>query len=223
MKLYGVSVGCGDYELMTLKAVKVLNFCKTIAVPKTHKDNTMALDIIKNVIDISDKNIVYLDFKMSRDKNENRIQHNKNAEIIIDNLKNNDIAMISIGDISVFSTFSYIMDIVKSKGFDVEVIAGVPSFCAVAATLQQSLTAIDKPLHIIPAAFSDMDKIRGYEGTKVIMKSASKLDSVLDSLKDSEYALVQNCGLENEVIYHKGDDKSKLSKSYFTTILVKDE
>lgn len=223
MKFYGVSVGCGDSELMTIKAVKILSSCPVIAVPRTHKDNTMALDIIKEVIDISSKKIVYLDFLMSRDKNENNLNHIKNADIILEHLKENDVAMISIGDISVYSTFSYIMDIILANGYDVEVIPGVPSFCAVAAQLKQSLTVMSKPLHIIPASFADMDKALEYEGTKVIMKSASKLDSVINSLEDKNYALVQNCGLDNQIIFKKGDDKSKLSKSYFTTILVRDE
>ncbi|MGN1319040.1 MAG: precorrin-2 C(20)-methyltransferase [Lachnospirales bacterium] len=223
MKLYGVSVGCGDYELMTLKAVKILEKSSVIAVPKTHKDNTMALDIIKNVIDISKKEIIYLDFKMSRNVKENNLAHIKNAEKIINYLKNSDVAVISIGDISVFSTFSYILDIVKSKGYDVEVIPGVPSFCAVAAKLQQSLTSMKKPLHIIPASFSNIEEVLKYDGNKVIMKSGSKLNEVLDKLEDRNYSIVQNCGLENEVVYKKGEDRDKLSDSYFTTILVKED
>lgn len=46
-KLYGVSVGPGDSELLTLKAVKVINGCSVIATPITPQGNTMALDIVK--------------------------------------------------------------------------------------------------------------------------------------------------------------------------------
>ncbi len=223
MKFYGVSVGPGDYELMTLKSVRVLKECKTIAVPKTHKSGTMALDIIKNVIDIKYKNIIYMDFLMSKNSDENKLQHIKNAKIIIDELKNNDVAMISIGDISVFSTFSYILDIIKSKGFEYEIIAGVPSFCAASAVLGESLTVMKKPLHIIPGAFADINKALNYDGTKVIMKSGEKLNYVIESIKSKNYSVIQNCGLENEIIYKKGEDIKKLSSSYFTTILVKED
>lgn len=223
MKFYGISVGPGDWELMTIKAVRILESCKVIAVPKTKDGNTMALDIIKNVIDIRDKKIIYTEFKMSRNAEENKIQHIKNSEVIIENLKQNDVAMISIGDISVFSTFSYIADIVKKAGYDVEIVAGVPSFCAVAAVLNQSLTTMKKPLHIIPGSFEDIQKIKEYDGTKVIMKSGKRLDAVLSEIENKDYALVQNCGLKNEIIYRKGEDKNKISSSYFTTILVKED
>lgn len=223
MKFYGVSVGPGDYELMTLKAVKILEKCNNIAVPKTHKGGTMALDIIKNVINIKNKNIIYLDFKMSRNAEENRLQHIKNAEIIIKELEKDDVAMISIGDISVFSSFSYILDIIKKRGFESEIVAGVPSFCAVAAALGESLTVMKKPLHIIPGAFEDISKISDYDGTKVIMKSGNRLNNVLDALKYKDYSVVQNCGMKNQVIYKKGEDREKLSLSYFTTILVKED
>lgn len=223
MKFYGVSVGPGDYELMTLKAVKVLEKCRAIAVPKTHRGGTMALDIIENVIDTKGKNIIYLDFIMSRDLDKNRLQHIKNAEIIIRELENNDVAMISIGDISVFSSFNYILDIVQKRGYECEIVAGVPSFCAAAAALRESLTVMKKPLHIIPGAYEDTKKALRYDGTKVIMKSGKKIDDVLDSLKDRDYFVVQNCGMDNEIIYKNGEDRKKLSSSYFTTILIKED
>ena len=59
-KLFGVSVGPGDPELLTLKAVRVLNSCSAIAVPETKLGNTVALQIIENVIDLSGKQIIRL-------------------------------------------------------------------------------------------------------------------------------------------------------------------
>lgn len=222
MKFYGVSVGPGDYELITLKAVRILESVNVIAVPRTHKGNTMALDIIKKVINIDRKKIIYLDFIMSKNSDENNIVHNKNADIIINELENNDVAMISIGDISVFSTFSYILNVIKMKGLETEIIAGVPSFCAAAAAIQESLTDMKKPLHIIPGAFSDIESALGYEGTKVIMKSGKRLNNVLESIKDNDYCVVQNCGLENEIVLKKGDS-TELSDTYFTIILIKED
>ena len=64
-KLYGVSVGPGDSELLTLKAVKVINGCSVIATPITPQGNTMALDIVKGAVDLSNKKIIYAQFAMN--------------------------------------------------------------------------------------------------------------------------------------------------------------
>ena len=88
--------------------------------------------------------------------------------------------------------------------------------------LQESLTNMKKPLHIIPGAFSDIEKVLGYDGTKVIMKSGKSLNNVLERIKDKDYCVVQNCGLEGEIVLKKGDN-TELSDTYFTTILIKED
>lgn len=69
-----------------------------------------------------------------------------------------DIAFVCLGDVSVYSTFEYVADILRAQGVPVESVPGVTSFCAVASALGRSLTTdMKKPLHIIPGAFEDMD------------------------------------------------------------------
>ncbi|MDE5557562.1 MAG: precorrin-2 C(20)-methyltransferase, partial [Ruminococcus sp.] len=108
-KLYGVSVGAGDPELMTLKAVRIIEKSAVIAVPRT-SGKSLALSIVEKTIDLSGKIIIYLDFPMSRDKKILSENYDKISEIICKNLYENDIAMLSIGDISIYSTFSYIAE-----------------------------------------------------------------------------------------------------------------
>ena len=67
--LYGVSIGSGDPELITLKAVRIINYCDIIAVPRTRGENTLALDIVKKICCTDNKEIIYLDFLMTRDIN----------------------------------------------------------------------------------------------------------------------------------------------------------
>ena len=136
----------------------------------------------------------------------------------------NDVAMLSIGDISVYSTFSYIMNIICESGFECEIVPGVPSFCAAAAKLKQSLTTRKKPLIIIPGGYKGVDELLAEEGTKVIMKSASELENVIETIKEknieNKASIVQNCGLENEKIVKNINDE--INSSYFTTILIKE-
>lgn len=217
-KLYGISVGSGNPELMTLKSVKILNQCDIIAVPvSNHK--TTAFDIAKQVVDFSNKTILYLEFLMVKDKSKLEENHIKNADTIIKYLRQGqDVAMVNLGDTSIYSTFSYMCENVLSQGFEVEISSGVPSFCECANRLNLSLTTMNEPIHIVPSSYENIEDTLNLKGTKVIMKTSKDTSTLQELLKNRHYYVCQNCGLENE------NFSNKLSKStgYFTTIIVKD-
>lgn len=56
-KFYGISVGPGAPELLTLKAKRVVETCSVIATPVTLSGNMLAMDILNRVVDISEKNL----------------------------------------------------------------------------------------------------------------------------------------------------------------------
>jgi len=213
--LYGVSVGSGDPELLTLKAVRIINSCSIIAVPRTHGENTLALDIVKQVCSLSNKEILYLDFLMSHDRNLLENRHRKLAEKIIPYLEaGKNTAFISIGDISVYSTFSYISDIIVKSGFECEVCPGITSFCAVSARIKKPLVLGNNPLIIMPSSCDDFESLSKYNCTRVIMKSGRNTSKLRESLGENVFA-VENCGLPDEKIYNGIPEES----GYFTTII----
>ena len=194
--LYGVSIGPGDPELITVKAMKVIERSKYVATPETGTSDSLALSIVSNAVDLSAKEIMGLSFPMTKD----------------------------LGDITVYSTFAYVMNILLERDYDVELIPGVTSFCASASELKISLTTMNDPLHIIPATGVDLKEALALPGTKVLMKigrSMPKLIEVLDELglENNVYA-VENCGLENEKVY-KGLDEFDSKMGYFTIVVVK--
>lgn len=224
--LYGVSVGPGDPDLLTLKAVKVLSRCGVIAAPQTESGQTLALDIAGGAVDLSAKTLVTLPFLMTRDRAARQENHRAHADTLKRHLdRGEDIAMLNLGDVSVYSTFAYLMDILTAEGYTVEMLPGVTSFCAVAATLGMGLTTMNHPLHIIPAGGMDLDEALSLSGTKVLMKSASQLPAVLGALVEKGHEgktmLVQNCGLPDEVVC-RSIRGFVPDNSYFTTIVVKE-
>lgn len=212
-KLYGVSTGPGDPELMTIKAVKIIENCPVIAVPRTAGKKHIALDTASQVCDLSGKEIIFLDSEMSKDPDVCEKAHERAAEHIAKALESGkDTAMLNIGDISVYSTFSYIAEKVAALGYEYEVCPGVTSFCAAAARLKVPLVQGNEPLVLIPS-----ENCKDANTTFVLMKRARNLVKTLES--DEIYA-VENCGLENERSYSSADE-IPLEIGYFTTIIAK--
>lgn len=225
--LYGVSVGPGDPELMTLQAVRRLQRCQVIAAPQTASGQTLALHIASGAVDLTHKTIVPLPFPMTRDREVLRAAHEKAAALLRDYLnKGQDVAVLSLGDVSVYSTFHYLKNRLEAQGYSTAMVAGVPSFCAVAARLNQSLTSgMDKPLTIVPGG--QVEEILSMPGSKVLMKTGRQLPQALQVLKDNGKlacsAMVCNCGLPNEAVW---TDLSQYDPQqmagYFATILIKE-
>mgnify|MGYP000949113342 FL=1 len=108
-KFYGVSVGPGDPELLTLKAKKILEKCSIIAAPVTGSGNMLALTIVEGAVDLSQKSIILLNFLMTADEAKLAASHQKEAKKVMDQLeKGMDVAMLNLGDVSIYSTFAYI-------------------------------------------------------------------------------------------------------------------
>lgn len=219
--LYGVSVGPGDPELVTIGAVRAMDRCNIIAVPRTKGESSLALTIVSRAADMSGKEIVFFDFPMSRNKSEWEQSHDSAAEDICVRLSEGEnVAMLCLGDISVYSTFSYIAEKVKERGFVCRWIAGVTSFCAAAAACGSSLVSGNEPLIIIPASADNFDELMSLSGTKVIMKSRGVSDKLRSVLESRTFFAVADCGMEGEKIYTDVNDIPE-NGSYFTVYIVK--
>ncbi len=220
--LYGISVGSGAPELLTLKAVRLINSCKVIAVPRTKGENTLALDIVRNICEISGKRIIYLDFLMTRDRQQLNSNYDKLAEMLCSELEKNDAAMLCLGDISIYSTFSYIAERVVSKGYRAEWCPGVTSFCAAASVSRTPLASGNRPFVVIPWGAEDMELLLKLNCTKVIMKAGAHSGELLKKLDElglsDKAAAVENCGLSGEMILRK--DEIADNCGYFTVFIV---
>ena len=220
---YAVGVGPGDPELLTLQAANILKRCPVIAAPQTKSGQMLALDIARSALDLREKEILPLSFTMSREpalREESYQTAARQIEAFLQ--KGLDVAMVNLGDVSIFATAYYILERIREDGFRTVMAPGVTSFSAVAARLGCSLTQIDAPLHIIPAS-ADLDRALQLPGTKVLMKSGSAIHEMVRALERAglldRAALVADCGLPTEQVYR---DLRELPEnlSYFATIIV---
>lgn len=223
---YGVSVGPGDPELLTRKAIRLLETCPVIAAPRTASGEMLALDIARQAVDLTGKTILPLDFTMERDRSKWHSAHENAAAQIEPYLAaGQDVAMLNLGDVSIYATFGYIQAILQDRGYPTGMVPGVPSFCAVAARLNVGLTEPNQPLHIVPAGDESLEETLALPGTKILMKSGSRIPQVVEALHRTgqlqHAAMVQNCGLPGEQV-HSTLETLPETTGYFATVIVKE-
>lgn len=220
---YGVGVGPGDPEYMTLKAVRLIRENQVIAVPGTVAKESTAYQIaVQAVPELAEKELVPVNMPMIKDRKLIDEEHRKGAELLktyLDQGKN--VVFLTLGDPTVYCTFSYIQHYLEADGYPVELVSGIPSFCAAAARLGLPLAEWDEPIHIVPAVHKTDDKL-DLDGNYVLMKSASHMKEVKNLLKDSgrKISAVVNCGMEKEAIYRSTDEIPD-DAGYFSLIIAK--
>ena len=172
---------------------------------------------------LDEKECLNLTTPMTKDKAVLNAAYQAASDQIIEQLEQGkDVACLTLGDPTIYSTYIYIHRIVKAHGYATEIINGIPSFCAVSAKLQDSLVDRSEQLHIIPSTY-DIEAALELPGTKVLMKAASKMPLVKATLKEKHMTgtMIENCGMPEEHIYHKIDEIPDRA-SYYSIIVVKE-
>lgn len=224
-KLYGVGVGPGDPELMTLKAARCIKQCPVIAIPTADKETCMAYKIVvQEIPEIAEKECLFVVMPMTKDRQLLDRSHAAGAAAVAKILmEGKDIAFLTIGDPTVYATYMYIHQWIAGMGYDTEIISGVPSFCAAAGRLGVSLAETREQIHIIPASY-DVEAAMGLPGTKILMKAGKKMPRVREILKEQpqQMMMVENCGMPDE---HVWTDVSEMpvQPGYYTLVIVKEK
>lgn len=220
---YGVGVGPGDPELMTIKAVRLIRENEYIAVPGKKPRDTVAFKIAAGAVpEIENKTLLDVEMPMVRSAEELSAAHREGAariKAILDSGEN--IVFLTLGDPSVYSTWGYLSKLLVSYGCRVETVSGVPSFCAAAAKLNAPLAEWDEQLRLIPAAHAGENDFSS-DGAFVVMKSASRMADVKKALAAAGKTAVgvTNCGMEDEKLYASLDEVPD-DAGYFTLLIAR--
>ena len=222
---YGVVVGPGDPEYMTLKAVRLIRENRVIAVPGQAAKESAAYKIaVQAVPELAEKELVPVYMPMVKDRKLIDAEHRKGAELLKTYLdRGENVVFLTLGDPSIYCTFSYIQHYLEADGYPVELVSGITSFCAAAARLNLPLAEWDEPIHIVPAVHKTEDRLE-QDGNYVLMKSASHMKEVKALLLSSgrKVSAVVNCGMENEAVYRSAEEIPD-DAGYFSLIIAKEK
>ncbi|MCI7322249.1 MAG: precorrin-2 C(20)-methyltransferase [Lachnospiraceae bacterium] len=221
--LYGVGAGPGDPELMTLKAVRLIQENEIIAVPGTVPTETSAYRIASQAVpELGEKTLLPVAMPMVMDREKMQENHEKAADQMEPYLQQGEnIVFLTLGDPAIYSTFYYIQEILAKRGYTTELVSGIPSFCAAAARVNLPLAKWNEPLHILPAVHG-AELSFDQPGTYVLMKCGSKLQQLKEVLRESgrSVILVEDCGMAGEKIY-RGIDEIPDHTDYYSLMIVK--
>lgn len=221
-KLYGVGVGPGDPELLTLKAARLIKECDIIAIPVKEKEKCFAFNIAAGALPgIAEKDILSIDMPMTRDMNIRQKAYEIGAELLCKKLdEGKNIVFLTIGDPTVYSTYFYLHKRVTASGYETGIVPGVTSFCAAAAVLKTSLCEDNQQLHIIPGIY-EPESALDYPGVKVLMKNNIPATLKAARKRGINIQMVENCGAADQRIY-RSTDEIPPDAGYYSLMIIKE-
>lgn len=228
-KLFGIGVGPGDPELMTVKAARIVGEADIIITPKTEKkDGSVALNIAKPYIQ-EHTEIVPVVFPMVLDDNAQAEGWQEAKKIIVSYLEaGKNVVFLTLGDPMFYSTYMYVYRLIENTGFEIETVPGVTAFCAIGSHLGYPIVEKEEVLAIVPATApkEKIDKVLAVADDAVIMKVYRNFHEVQEVLKKHDMAdeavMISRVGLDGEEVY-RGLDKlpEDLKLNYLSTVLTK--
>jgi precorrin-2/cobalt-factor-2 C20-methyltransferase len=198
--LYGVGVGPGAPDLLTLRAQRVLREAQVLILPRGNEHaGSMAWRIARSAVgEVEGQERLYLTFPMSKDPARLRPAWEKAFEEIGARLERGlSVAFLTEGDPSLYSSFIYLAREAPRRWPDVrvEVVPGVSSLAAVPAMARVPLADGQERIAIVPANYGLDDLVRVLEtfDTVVLMKIGSEMPNVL--------AALDRTGLVDKAVY----------------------
>jgi len=225
-KFYGIGVGVGDPEMLTLKAIKAFKELDVVVLPEAKKaEGSTAYEIAKEYL--KDKvETMFVEFPMLKSVEARKEFRQKNANMILEHLREGKkVGFLTIGDPMTYSTYSYILEYLDGE-IPTETIPGISSFSDISSRFNIPLVMGEESLKVVSlnsntdiiSEINSADNIvfmkvpRNFEKLRAGLEVTGNLENVI---------MVSNCGKENQTINF---DLTKLEEEdipYFTTLILK--
>jgi precorrin-2/cobalt-factor-2 C20-methyltransferase len=229
--LYGIGVGPGDPELITLKALKVLEKRPHIFAAASSKNTySLALDIIHS--HLNGAPVEQFPFPMTRDQKVLQVAWDKSARRVLAVLAaGSDAAFITLGDPLTYSTFGYLLKTIKGLDPTVRVITipGITSYQAAAALTQTPLGEGEGSFLVVSGArgAAKLREVIDRTDTVVLLKTYRHTDDILAALEElglmDRAVCVSRCGLDGETVVEDVRALKGRPLPYFSMIIVRKE
>ncbi len=227
---YGIGVGPGDPELLTLKAVRILHHVDIVFAASSIKNSySLAVEIARpHLSEAAD--IRLLSFQMSNRAEEKESLWAENADIILAELEaGRNAAFLTLGDPLTYSTCGYLMRLIAGKNPDIQICSrpGIPSFLAAAALLNQPLVEGDESLLISSGAPGGAELRKHGKGIPnvVMLKVYKHITDINQALIETGLMEgsrgVSRCGREGEEIIDNVVELENRKPDYWSLIIAK--
>lgn len=226
--LYGIGVGPGDPELLTLKGIRLLKSVPVVAFPAGIQGRPgIAQEIVKLWLRPEQVQLA-LTFPYVQDLAVLEQAWQTAAEQVWQYLRKGDVAFVSEGDVSFYSTFTYLSQTLQQHHPDtqLETIPGICSPLASAAVLGLPLTRGSDRLAILPALYTvgELEAALAWADVVVLLKVSSvyaQVWSVLNQQGLLEHSyVVERATLPEQVIYRDLRDRPHLELPYFSLLII---
>ncbi len=227
--LYGIGVGPGDPDLITLKAVRVLQRVPHIFASCSTKNNySLALNIVRP--HLNGAGIEPLPFPMTRDPQVLKEAWEKNAGRVLEVLNSGaDAAFVTLGDPLTYSTFGYLLKTLKRLNPEVRVVTipGITSYSAAAARTHIPLTEGEESFVLISGAqgAARLREVVDQSDNIVMLKTYRHFDEIYRALEELDLldraVCISRCGLDGETVVENLRDCKGQPLPYLSMIIIK--
>lgn len=227
-KFYGIGVGPGDPELLTLKALRILKEVDLVCVPRSAADReSLALSVVNRALQ-KELPVLELSFPMTKDRSTLLESWVRAGETVAARVgEGKKVAFITIGDPMFYSTYGYLLRHLQRRHPDLETetVPGVTAMSACAAALQEPLTEGEETLAVIPAAYGveQLPLLLERFDNVVLMKAHRHFEQVFSMLESRGLAagavLVSRCGYPEQTV-HRNLSALKGQKLDYMSLLI---
>jgi len=225
MKVYGIGLGPGDPELVTMKAVRIMEESDLVVVPQSNKTGrSLAKDIIKDLV--PEEKIYMYYFPMTGDKDDLDTKYAELADEVYKMLQDGKkICYVTIGDAPIYSTLNYLAGKLNKHGVQTDFIPGISAISAVSNLLSVPVTEKDESFCTIEmrddTAFMK-ECVEKFE-TVFVMKVHNKLEQLKEFVKENDIKLahvISRATLDDEIRLDLNSDEVK-EINYLSTAILK--